>query len=267
MMTLERAGPWWPGSSLTSLNPAPFAEGAAHEFDDQVKGSDAYHTVDLADDEFTVQWLVLLNATSKELERDLAHETLHALHDSNKITRKEWEAVTHPALIDAWAAQYEIATRYSESPAGHQRQEAVAERFGEAVARGSQRSQKEGSAVAPVRQGPGGRGGLGEWIALGDLPGEDKVDPAVLQAAQDVFRLAANGRIGRRRTRLAERGALTARAWEADDPAEEAELLRQAEKIDKAIRADDYADRRAQEEWMAQGRPPPPGADTDGKDG
>ena len=188
------------GEFVDSLNPAPFAEGAAHEFDDQVKGSDAYHTVDLADDEFTVQWLVLLNATSKELERDLAHETLHALHDSNKITRKEWEAVTHPALIDAWAAQYEIATRYSESPAGHQRQEAVAERFGEAVARGSQRSQKEGSAVAPVRQGPGGRGGLGEWIALGDLPGEDKVDPAVLQAAQDVFRLAANGRIGRRRT-------------------------------------------------------------------
>ena len=123
--------------------------------------------------------------------------------------------------------------------------------------------------MAPVRQGPGGRGGLGEWIALGDLPGEDKVDPAVLQAAQDVFRLAANGRIGRRRTRLAERGALNARAREADDPAEEAELLRQAEQITKAIREDDYAERRAQEEWMAQGRPPPPGADpdTDGKDG
>ena len=71
------------------------------------------------------------------------------------------------------------------------------------------------------------------------------------------------------RARLAERGALKARAREADDPAEEAELLRQAEQISKAIREDDYADRRAQEEWMAQGRPPPPGADTDtgGKDG
>ena len=33
---------------------------------------------------------------------------------------------------------------------------------------------------------------------LGDLPGEDKVDPAVLQAAQDVFRLAANRRIAKR---------------------------------------------------------------------
>ena len=74
----------------------------------------------------------------------------HALHDSNKITPKEWEAVTHPALIDAWAAQYEIVTSYPESPAGHPGQEAVAERFGEAAARGSQRGAAAG--VAPVRQ-------------------------------------------------------------------------------------------------------------------
>ena len=65
------------------------------------------------------------------------------------------------------------------------------------------------------------------------------------------------------RTRLADMQALKARAREADDPAEEAELLRQAEKIDTAMREDDYALRRAQEEWLAQGRPPPHGADPD----
>ena len=78
---------------------------------------------------------------------------------------------------------------------------------------------------------------------------------------------AAEENEARDRARLADMQALRARARKADDPAEEAELLRQAEKIDTAIREDDYAGRRAQEEWLAQGRPPPHGADTDGKDG
>ena len=59
------------GNIVDPRNADPFAEDAP---DDNLWGCPAYYTVDLAPNG-SVQHFVLLNAASKTLERDLAHET------------------------------------------------------------------------------------------------------------------------------------------------------------------------------------------------
>ena len=175
------------------------------------------------------------------------------------------KARAHPALTALRASEFAAAGHYPRADAGHQEEEEVAERCAEAAARGSQQAKKDLEADT-VLHGARGRGRAGGH-AVRRICGGTVIHNWHVFLDREIERLgpeAAEENEARGRAMVADMKALQARARDADDPAEEAELLRQAEKIDTAIREDDYALRRAQEEWMAQGRPPPHGEDKDG---